>query len=101
MNYNELPVHSQWAFRMDAEQCARENRVSYEKLREVCTRGEAPCGGKTVVKHLGPGYKKDRFSVVCNPKRLDMDHIALFCDRGNLPFGYRVGPGSVIEIYTD
>ena len=98
---NALPVHSQWALRSDAEQCARENRATYDKLREVCTRGEAPCGGKTVVKQLGLARGMLRFAVVCNPNRLDMDHIALFCDRGDLGFGYRVGVGSVIEIFTE
>ena len=101
MNYNELPVHTPWAYRQDAGKCASENRATYDRLREVCTRGEAPCGGRTVVKRLSPAYGRARYIVVCNPRRLDMDHIALFCDCGNLPFGYRVTNGSVIEIYTD
>ena len=101
MKYNDLPVHSDWAFREDADMCAHENRMTYEKLREICTRGEAPCGGKTVVKPLGPVYGRTRYKVICNPTRLDMAHIALFCDRGNLCFGYSIGAGSVIEIFTD
>ena len=101
MKYNDLPVHTQYAFRNDAAKLHRENKDTYEKLREVCTRGEAPCGGKTVVKRLGAGISKDRYKVVCNPLGIDMDHIALFCDRGCLNFGYNVAAGSIIEIYTD
>ena len=101
MIYNELPVHKQWAYRKDYEECSRENLATYDRLREVCTRGEAPCCGKTVVKRLTPSFGKDRYAVVCNPRRLDMDHIALFCDRGSLCFGYRVSEGSIIEIFTD
>ena len=100
MRLNDMPVHTQWAFRQDADELRRENKATYERLREVCTRGEAPCGGRTVVRELSPMPDRRRFAVVCTPRRLDMDHIALFCDRGNLHHGYGVARGSVIEVYT-
>ena len=100
MRYNELPAHESWSFREDADRCREENLATYEELRKVCTRGEAPCGGKVVVKELAPGYGHRRFHVVCNPIRLDSLHVALFCDRGGLPFGYRVEQG-VICVHTD
>ena len=101
MKYNDLPVHTQYAFRTDAPKLHRENKDTYDKLREICTRGEYPCGGKTVVKRLGATVDKDRYKVVCNPLGLDMDHIALFCDRGHLNHGYNVAAGGIIEIYAN
>lgn len=101
MKYNDLPVHSSWAFKKDAERLHMENQATYEALRGVCTRGEAPCGGKVVIKELGPAYGRRRFKVICNPIKLDSKHVALFCDRGNLCFGYTISGGGVIEIFTD
>ena len=101
MKYNELPAHSSWAFKKDADRLAAENKATYEALRKVCTRGELPCGGKVVVKEMGPVYHRRRFKVICNPIQLDSKHIALFCDRGNLCFGYTVTNSGGIEIFTD
>ena len=95
MNYNELPAHDSWAFWADAERFRDENRATYDKLRKVCTRGQSPCGGKVVVRELAPERGRRRFAVVCNPIRLDSLHVALFCDRGWLAYGYRVEQGII------
>lgn len=75
-------------------------RETYARLCEVCTFGKEPIGGKVVVHDLGPGYTVHRYRIVSNPIGLDSEHIAYFCDGGNLCFGYRTC-GSLIEVYTD
>lgn len=74
--------------------------ATYDELCRVCTHGDAPIGGKVVVKDLGPAYAKHRYAVVSNPIGLDAEHIAFWCDGGNLCFGFGIR-GSVIEVYTD
>lgn len=74
--------------------------VTYDKLCKVCTFGEHPIGGLVVVRYLGPSYTKQRYAIVSNPIGLDAEHIAFFCDAGNLPFGFGMHAG-IIEVYTD
>lgn len=46
----------------------------------------------------GTGYNE--YTVINNPKGLSEDELALICDSGNVPFGYRAS-GNIIRIYTD
>lgn len=49
---------------------------------------------------VGPLYHKNEYRVISNPLGLDALHVALFCDRGNLCFGYCYR-ASLIDVYTD
>lgn len=101
MKYNELPVHTEWQFRGDAKELYDENLATYHELERVCMFGEASCGGKVVIKRMRPNGRSRRFHIINNPIRLDVAHIALFCDSGHLGFGYRSEGGGIIEIYGD
>jgi len=98
---NALPVNAPWAYKPNYAELAEQNRATYEEVSKVCTFGEQPIGGLVVVRQMAPAYARARYKVVSNPIGLDTAHIALFCDGGSLCFGYRMGAGSVIEVYTD
>ncbi len=55
---------------------------------------------KTLVFYLGPGLYKQEYQVVHNGAGLLMDEIALFCDDGNLAFGYRLKGENIIIVHT-
>lgn len=99
-DYNALPAHKAWAFTKDEDRKSRENAETYKRLREVCEFGEEPDGDKVVVTEGVPLYLKNEYRVISNPIGLDALHIALFCDRGNLCFGYYNRAG-LICVYTD
>lgn len=86
--YNTLPAHSAWAYTDDEDRKRRENSETYERLCEFCELGDEPDGRKVVVAYVGPLYGINRYRVVSNPIGLDALHVALYCDRGNLCFGY-------------
>lgn len=100
VDYNALPAHSAWAYTEGADRKSRENAETYERLREVCEFGYEPDGRKVVVMGLGPIFCRNRYFVVSNPIGLDALHVALFCDSGNLCFGYG-SHGEEIDVYTD
>ena len=99
-DYNALPAHNGWAFDKYADVKRRENAETYERLREVCEFGDEPDGDKVVVMDVGALYHKNEYRVISNPICLDALHVALFCDRGNLCFGYGYRAG-IIDVYTD
>jgi hypothetical protein len=55
---------------------------------------------KAIVDHAGTGYAHKKYRVVHNPNKLSTNELALFCDRGNLCFGYRC-QGGLILVHTD
>lgn len=73
---------------------------TYEEVRRLCQFGNSPVDGKVVVRELSCRYASRRYEVVSNPIGLDYDSIALFCDSGNLPFGYHLRDG-IICVHTD
>ena len=99
-DYNALPAHNGWAFDKYADVKRHENAETYRRLRKVCEFGDKPDGDKVVVTEGVPLYLKNRYRVVSNPIGLDALHIALFCDRGNLCFGYVCRAG-IIDVHTD
>lgn len=99
-DYNALPAHKAWAFTENEDIMRRENRETYQRLLDVCEFGDKPDGDKVVVMDVGPIYHRNVYRVISNPIGLDVLHVALFCDRGNLCFGYAYCAG-LIEIYTD
>lgn len=99
-DYNALPAHSAWAYTEGADRKSRENSETYERLREVCEFWDEPDGRKVVVMGLGPFYGRNRYCVISNPIGMDALHVALFCDGGNLCFGY-CSHGEQIDVYTD
>lgn len=99
-DYNALPAHSAWAYTEGADMKCRENAETYERLREVCEFGGEPDGEKVVVMDVEPRYHVNEYQVISNPLGLDALHVALFCDRGNLCFGYGYNTG-IIDVYTD
>lgn len=99
-DYNALPAHSAWAYTEDEDRNSRENSDTYERLREVCEFGGEPDGEKVVVMEVDTRCKVNVYKVISNPLGLDALHVALFCDRGNLCFGYGYNTG-IIDVYTD
>lgn len=79
---------------------AEENYKAYEKIRDLCQFGTRPVEGKVVVQHEMAGYSHDRYRIISNPIGLPIDLIALFCDSGNLRFGYHTD-GTDIYVHTD
>ena len=53
-----------------------------------------------VVESAGVGYAHNKYRVVKNAPRLSTKDLAIICDDGNLPFGYRV-QGGLIYVHTD
>lgn len=99
-DYNALPAHKAWAFTKDEDRKRRENAETYKRLCEVCEFGDEPDGDKVVVMDVGPLYHKNEYRVISNQIGLDALHVALFCDHGNLCFGYGYCAG-LIDVYTD
>lgn len=99
-DYNALPAHSAWAYTEDEDRKRRENADTYERLSEVCEFGDEPDGDKVVVMCVGPRYGRTEYRVISNLVGLDALHVALFCDDGNLCFGYDYRAG-LIDVYTD
>lgn len=97
---NALPVHYGYAFMPNAAQAATENAETYEQIKSVCKFGTAPDGTHTVIAHAGNNYARRTYRIISNPTNLDRAHIALFCDAGNLCFGYSAS-GDRLDIYTD
>lgn len=98
-DYNALPAHKAWAYTKDEDRKRRENAETYKRLCEVCEFGDEPDGGKVVVMDVGSLYHRNEYRVISNPIGLDALHMALFCDRGNLCFGYGYCAG-LIDVYT-
>lgn len=84
---------------------------NYERYQELCekyrvTRREPQLVGKTlddfdvVVHHVGTGYAHVKYAVLKNTVRLSTEDLAIICDEGNLPFGYRT-QGGIIIVHTD
>lgn len=99
-DYNALPAHSAWAYAADEDRKFRENADTYERLCEVCEFGCESDGDKVVVTDAVPLYHRNEYRVISNPIGLDALHVALFCDSGNLCFGYDYNAG-IIDVYTD
>lgn len=99
-DYNALPAHKAWAYTENEDIKRRENHDTYQRLLEVCEFGDKPDADKVVVMDVGPIYHKNVFRVISNPIGLDVLRVALFCDRGNLCFGYGYCAG-LIDVYTD
>lgn len=82
---------------------------TYDELKKVCmfaTDGYTPTqqelDTKCVVKPIGISYGTANYRILNNPPHLHLskDEIALFCDDGNLPFGFG-SRGNYISVYTD
>ena len=72
----------------------------YETIKELCRFGKEPADNKVVVSLGKIQYGRHHYSVVSNPIDMPIDLIALFCDQGNLYFGYRAF-GNDICVFTD
>lgn len=82
---------------------------TYDELKEICmfaTEGCTPTqqelSTKCIVKPVGVGYAHADYRIVNNPPHLHLtnEEIALFCDGGNLCFGFG-SRGNCISVYTD
>ena len=82
---------------------------TYDELKKVCmfaTDGYTPTpyelATKCVVKPIGVSYGCANYRILNNPPHLHLtnEEIALFCDGGNLPFGFG-SRGHCISVYTD
>lgn len=97
---NKLPVHSPWAFKEDEGRKRLENLATYKEIEDLVVFGDTPIEGKVVVGRPRPSYGHTEYHIVSNPLGMSIRLIALWCDRGNLCFGYRV-EGPTICVYTD
>ena len=82
---------------------------TYDELKEICmfaTDGHTPTqqelDTKCVVKPIGISYGCANYRILSSPPHLHLtkEEIALFCDGGNLPFGFGAA-GNCISVYTD
>ena len=90
MNYNDLPVHSEWVFLDESMEKAQiENKQTYEIIKDLA-----------VIECVGSGYGHTEYRVKENRYNLDLEHLALIADKGNLCFGYR-GNEKIVIIHTD
>ena len=53
-----------------------------------------------VVNSVGVGYAHHKYSVIKNTPGLPAKDLAIICDAGSLPFGFRVQDG-LIYVHTD
>ena len=49
---------------------------------------------------VGYGYAHTKYKITRNDPGLSDEDLAIICDKGNLPFGFR-REGNVICVYTD
>lgn len=75
-------------------------RSAYEEIRDLVTFGKRPVDGKVVVGPPQVLYGTHAHRIVSNPLGMRTELIALWCDCGNLPFGYRVQEDRII-VFTD
>ena len=82
---------------------------TYDELKEICmfaTEGCTPTqqelDTKCVVKPIGISYGCANYRILSSPPHLHLtkEEIALFCDGGNLCFGFG-SCGHCISVYTD
>ena len=82
---------------------------TYNQLKEICmfapegyTPTQQELDTRCIVKSIGTGYGTANYSILNNPPHLHLtkEEIALFCDDGNLPFGFG-SCGNYISVYTD
>lgn len=102
--------YSEWAYDVDAQQKAEQNRRVFERyekrfaiacgsaddIAEICKHS----AGKMVFCELPQSYTERHFRICQNPARLSVAECALIVDRGNLCFGFNYGLDR-IDIYTD
>ena len=65
----------------------------YEQIKKYVGKG-------VVVKPIGFGYATAKYLVVRNDPGLSDKDLAIICDKGNLPFGFR-REDNIIYVYTD
>lgn len=82
---------------------------TYDELKKVCmfaadgyTPTQQELDTMCIVRPIGIGYGTANYRILNNPPHLHLtkEEIALFCDGGNLPFGYGAA-GNCISVYTD
>lgn len=65
----------------------------YEQIKKYIGNG-------VEVKFVGFGYATSKYLVERNDPGLSDKDLAIICDKGNLPFGFR-REGDIIYVYTD
>ena len=82
---------------------------TYEQLKEICmfapedrNATNEEISNKCIVSFQGVGYGYHQYRICNRPKYLHLtnEEIALFCDNGNLCFGF-AARGNIIYVYTD
>lgn len=97
-DYNALPVHVGWLGDKDGGDKAEQNRSTYLKLQEVCEFGNVPKEDKAVLRVTSERDDGTLYRALSNPLGIDDAHLALFCDRGSLVYGYsRLGPMILVK----
>ena len=57
-------------------------------------------GNGVDVKWVSTGYAYTKYAILNNEPGLSDEDLAIICDKGNLPFGFR-REGNMIFVYTD
>lgn len=57
-------------------------------------------GNGVEVKYAGSYYATTKYKIIRNDPGLSDEDLAIICDKGNLPFGFR-REGDVIYVYID
>lgn len=82
---------------------------TYEQLKEICMfkpsnreLTEEEFANKCIVESAGVGYACSYYRIINWPSHLNLiaEEVALFCDGGNLCFGFALEHGR-IKVYTD
>lgn len=95
-----MKVYSAYAYEPGENEKAKANREAYEQLKHLCKFGDKPDGTHTIIEHAGVTYGSSRYRIIDNAAGLTNAEIAVFCDGGNLCFGYSAAL-DFIDVFTD
>lgn len=105
----ERRVYSSWAFSENEKEKSNINREIYKDLKDKCAMTydsklkeitDEMKKQKAYLLFDGHGYAHVKYRILSNPNNLSTSELALFCDNGNLCFGYRTS-GNTIIVHTD
>jgi hypothetical protein len=93
----ERRIYVSWAFSENEEEKRDMNNSIYkEDLKPKSKQFWADIPTEEELKTLtcyrctGHGYGNNKYSILSNPHKFNINQLALICDGGNLCFGYRI-----------
>ena len=102
---NRYTYHNKDFLELDGENVIDFSKIpsnweGFKLIRDMCTFGTKPVDDKVVVCHSGYSHGVTRYRVISNPLNMPSRLVALYCDGGNLCFGYHAS-GDEICVHTD